>query len=461
MKDKRSSVRMAWASNISDTCIILFMKGKSMDKYLEASKRLINFLDTNPSPFHVIAALGKIYEKAGFKRLLEKERFDIKKGESYYVTRNNSSIIAFKIPKKDFKGFNITAAHSDSPTFKIKANAEITAEKNFVKLNVEKYGGMLMAPWFDRPLGIAGRVMVKNGTRIEERLLHIDRDIIMMPSLAIHMNREANDGYKYNAQTDTQPIFAELGSDINLYDIIAKELGISKSAILDTDLFLTNRVKGTVWGANNEFIAAGRLDDLQCVFAGAESIIEAKNKDNIALHCVFDNEEVGSGTKQGAASTFLKDVLIRVNKALGGDEESYLQAVARSFMVSADNAHSVHPNYTEKADPCNRPVVNKGVVIKYNANQKYTTDAVSGAVFRDICAEAEVPVQTFTNRSDVAGGSTLGNISNTQVSLNAVDIGMAQWAMHSPYESGGVKDTYYLEAAMKKFFETDISGKLD
>ena len=451
---------MAWASNISDTCIILFMKGKSMDKYLEASKRLINFLDTNPSPFHVIAALGKIYENAGFKRLLEKERFDIKKGESYYVTRNNSSIIAFKIPKKDFKGFNITAAHSDSPTFKIKANAEITVEKNFIKLNVEKYGGMLMAPWFDRPLGIAGRVMVKNGTRIEERLLHIDRDIIMMPSLAIHMNREANDGYKYNAQTDTQPIFAELGSDVTLYDIIAKELGISKSVILDTDLFLTNRVKGTVWGANNEFIAAGRLDDLQCVFAGAESIIEAENKDNIALHCVFDNEEVGSGTKQGAASTFLKDVLIRVNKALGGDEESYLQAVARSFMVSADNAHSVHPNYTEKADPCNRPVVNKGVVIKYNANQKYTTDAVSGAVFRDICAEAEVPVQTFTNRSDVAGGSTLGNISNTQVSLNAVDIGMAQWAMHSPYESGGVKDTYYLEAAMKKFFETDISGKL-
>ena len=317
-----------------------------------------------------------------------------------------------------------------------------------------------MAPWFDRPLGIAGRVMVKNGTKIEENLLHIDRDIIMIPNLAIHMNREANDGYKYNAQTDTQPIFAELSSDVTLYDIIAKELGVSKDTILDTDLFLTNRVKGTVWGANNEFIAVGRMDDLQCVFAGAESIIEAKNKNNIALHCVFDNEEVGSGTKQGAASTFLKDVLTRVNKALGGDEESYLQAVARSFMVSADNAHSVHPNYTEKADPCNRPVVNKGVVIKYNANQKYTTDAVSGAVFRDICAEAEVPVQTFTNRSDVAGGSTLGNISNAQVSLNAVDIGMAQWAMHSPYESGGVKDTYYLEAAMKKFFETDISAKI-
>ena len=431
-----------------------------MDKYLEASKRLIGFLDANPSPFHVIEALGKMYENAGVKRLSEKERFEVKKGRNYYVTRNNSSIIAFKIPKKDFKGFNITAAHSDSPTFKIKANAEITVEKNFVKLNVEKYGGMLMAPWFDRPLGIAGRVMVKKGTKIEEKLLHIDRDIIMIPNLAIHMNREANDGYKYNAQTDTQPIFAELGSDVTLYDIIAKELGVSKDAILDTDLFLTNRVKGTVWGANNEFIAVGRLDDLQCVFAGAESIIEAKNKNNIAVHCVFDNEEVGSGTKQGAASTFLKDVLTRVNKALGGDEESYLQAVARSFMVSADNAHSVHPNYTEKADPCNRPVVNKGVVIKYNANQKYTTDAVSGAVFRDICAEAEVPVQTFTNRSDVAGGSTLGNISNAQVSLNAVDIGMAQWAMHSPYESGGVKDTYYLEAAMKKFFETDISAKI-
>ena len=432
-----------------------------MDKYTEASKRLIGFLDVNPSPFHVADALGKMYEKAGFKRLYEKEKFEVKRGGNYFVTRNNSAIIAFRVPEEEFKGFNITAAHSDSPTFKIKANAEITAEKNFVKLNVEQYGGMLMAPWFDRPLGIAGRVMVKNGNKIEECLLHIDRDIIMIPNLAIHMNREANEGYKYNTQVDAEPVFAELGSEINLYDVIAKELNISKEAILDTDLFLTNRVKGTIWGANNEFIAAGRLDDLQCVFAGAESIIEAKNKNNIAVHCVFDNEEVGSGTKQGAASTFLKDVLMRVNKALGGDDESYLQAVAKSFMVSADNAHSVHPNYAEKADPCNRPVVNKGVVIKYNANQKYTTDAVSGAVFRDICNEAGVPVQTFTNRSDVAGGSTLGNISNTQVSLNAVDIGMAQWAMHSPYESGGVKDTYYLEAAMKQFFETDISEKLD
>lgn len=431
-----------------------------MDKYLDSSKRLINFLDANPSPFHVIDSLGKMYEKAGFKRLFEKERFEIKRGENYFVTRNNSSIVAFRVPKEDFKGFNITSAHSDSPTFKIKANAEITVENNFVKLNVEKYGGMLIAPWFDRPLGIAGRVMIKNGEKIEEKLLHIDRDIIMMPSLAIHMNREANEGYKYNAQTDTQPIFAELASKISLYDIIAKELGVDKEAILDTDLFLTNRIKGTVWGADNEFIAAGRLDDLQCVFAGAESIIEAKNKHTIAVHCVFDNEEVGSGTKQGAASTFLKDVLVRINKALGGDEESYLQAVARSFMVSADNAHSIHPNYAEKADPCNRPMVNKGVVIKYNANQKYTTDAVSGAVFKDICAEAKVPVQTFTNRSDVAGGSTLGNISNTQVSLNAVDIGMAQWAMHSPYESGGVKDTYYLETALKQFFETDISEKI-
>lgn len=432
-----------------------------MDRYLESSKRLINFLDANPSPFHVIDSLCKMYEKAGFKRLSEKERFEVKRGENYFVTRNNSSIIAFRVPEGDFKGFNITSAHSDSPTFKIKVNAEIKVENNFVKLNVEKYGGMLMAPWFDRPLGIAGRVMIKNGGKIEERLLHIDRDIIMMPSLAIHMNREANEGYKYNAQTDTQPVFAELSSKISLLDILARELGVDKEAILDTDLFLTNRVKGTVWGADNEFIAAGRLDDLQCVFAGAESIIEAKNKTAIAVHCVFDNEEVGSGTKQGAASTFLKDVLLRINKALGGDEESYFQAVARSFMVSADNAHSIHPNYTEKADPCNRPMVNKGVVVKYNANQKYTTDAVSGAVFRDICAEANVPVQTFTNRSDVAGGSTLGNISNTQVSLNAVDIGMAQWAMHSPYESGGVKDTYYLKTALKQFFETDISTKLD
>jgi len=432
-----------------------------MNEYIESSKKLIDFLDNNPSAFHAVAGLAQMYENAGFKRLNENEKYDISLGGSYFVTRNNSSIIAFKIPDKEYKAFNIMAAHSDSPTFKIKPNAEIEVEKSFIKLNVEKYGGMLMAPWFDRPLGIAGRVMVRAGLKIKEMLLHIDRNILMIPSLAIHMNREANDGYKYNAQVDLLPVFAESNSKINLMDIIARELNIDKNDILDADLFLTSRVKGTVWGADNEFIASAHLDDLQCAYCGAVSLIESKNDNKVIVNAIFDNEEVGSGTRQGAASTFLKDTLMRINKALNFDDEKYMTAVADSFMVSADNAHGLHPNYEQKADLVNRPKLNQGIVIKYSANQKYTTDAVSAAVFKAICQKADVPIQTFTNRSDVIGGSTLGNISSTQVALKTVDIGLAQWAMHSPYESAGVKDTYYLQKALKEFFSSDVAAMLD
>lgn len=432
-----------------------------MNEYIESSKKLIDFLDNNPSAFHAVAGLAQIYENAGFKRLNENEKYDISLGGSYFVTRNNSSIIAFKIPDKEYKAFNIMAAHSDSPTFKIKPNAEIEVEKSFIKLNVEKYGGMLMSPWFDRPLGIAGRVLVRDNLKIKELLLHIDRNILMIPNLAIHMNREANDGYKYNAQSDLLPVFSESDSGLALFDIIARELNIDKNDILDTDLFLTNRVKGSIWGADNEFIASAHLDDLQCAYCGAVSLIESENDNAVIVNAVFDNEEVGSGTRQGAASTFLKDTLMRINKALNFDDEKYMTAVADSFMVSADNAHGLHPNYEQKADPVNRPKLNQGIVIKYSANQKYTTDAVSAAVFKAICQKADVPIQTFTNRSDVIGGSTLGNISSTQVALKTVDIGLAQWAMHSPYESAGVKDTYYLQKALKEFFASDVAAMLD
>ena len=432
-----------------------------MNEYIESSKKLIDFLDNNPSAFHAVAGLAQIYENAGFKRLNENEKYDISLGGSYFVTRNNSSIIAFKIPDKEYKAFNIMAAHSDSPTFKIKPNAEIEVEKSFIKLNVEKYGGMLISPWFDRPLGIAGRVLVRDNLKIKELLLHIDRNILMIPNLAIHMNREANDGYKYNAQSDLLPVFSESDSGLALFDIIARELNIDKNDILDTDLFLTNRVKGSIWGADNEFIASAHLDDLQCAYCGAVSLIESENDNAVIVNAVFDNEEVGSGTRQGAASTFLKDTLMRINKALNFDDEKYMTAVADSFMVSADNAHGLHPNYEQKADPVNRPKLNQGIVIKYSANQKYTTDAVSAAVFKAICQKADVPIQTFTNRSDVIGGSTLGNISSTQVALKTVDIGLAQWAMHSPYESAGVKDTYYLQKALKEFFASDVAAMLD
>ena len=325
-------------------------------------------------------------------------------------------------------------------------------DNSYVKLNVEKYGGMLMAPWFDRPLSVAGRVIICRNDGLEEKLVDIKRDLVMIPNLAIHMNREANNGVAYNLQKDLQPLFAAGNTDRTLLEIIAEQTGVKKEDIISHDLFLYNRMPGTIWGADREFVSSARLDDLQCAFASMEGLLRAQNHGSIAVHCVMDNEEVGSGTKQGAASTFLKDTLLRINMGLGRTYEEYLMTLAGSFMVSADNAHALHPNYTDKTDPTNHPVLNKGIVIKFNANQKYCTDAVSAAIFKELCTKAGVPYQTFVNRSDIAGGSTLGNISNTQVPMNTVDIGLPQLAMHSPYETAGVKDTEYLVRAAEELF---------
>lgn len=345
------------------------------------------------------------------------------------------------------------ASHSDSPAFKIKENPEMQVEHAYTKLNVEGYGGMLMAPWADRPLSVAGRVMVSGKNGPEERLVNIDRDLLMIPSLAIHMNREANKGVAYNPQKDMLPLMGCGSEKADLMEILAEKLKIKKEDILTHDLFLYNRMPGTIWGADREFVSSPRLDDLQCAFASMEGMLRGRKENCIAVHCVLDNEEVGSGTKQGAASTFLKDTLRRINDGLGRTYEEYLMTLADSFMISADNAHALHPNYTEKADPVNHPVINGGIVIKYNANQKYCTDAVSAAVFKDICKRTEVPCQTFVNRSDIPGGSTLGNISNTQVAVNTVDIGLPQLAMHSPYETAGTEDTWSLIKAATVFFE--------
>ena len=292
----------------------------------------------------------------------------------------------------------------------------------------------------------------KNG--IVSKLVNVDRDLVMLPSLAIHMNREANEGYQYNAQTDMLPLFGDETSKDKFFDMIAENAGVKKDDILGHDLFLYNRVKPTYWGANDEYLASSRLDDQECVYTTFEGFMNSKDSDNVPVHCVFDNEEVGSGTKQGAASTFLKDTLTRINECLGRTNEQYFTAVAQSFMISADNAHAIHPNNLDKADPVNRPVMNKGIVIKYNANQRYTTDAVSAATFKLMCEKAGVPYQSFTNRSDMPGGSTLGNISTTQVAVNTVDIGLAQLAMHSPYETAGSKDPEYLAAVSQVFYES-------
>ena len=412
--------------------------------YIETTEKLLEFIEKSPTAFQAVDEMKKRFTEGGFQVLSEREHLNLIPGGKYVVTRNNSALIAFAIPEDSPFAFHIMASHSDSPAFKIKENPEMKVDGSYVKLNVEKYGGMLMAPWFDRPLSVAGRVVVKENGRLVEKLVNIERNLVMIPNLAIHMNREANNGTAYNPQKDMLPLFAAENTDRTLLEMIAEQVGADKSDILSHDLFLYNRMPGTIWGADREFVSSARLDDLQCAFSSMEGLLGAETKNSIAVHCVLDNEEVGSGTKQGAASTFLKDTLLRINTGLGRTYEEYLMTLAGSFMVSADNAHALHPNYADKTDPVNHPVLNKGIVIKYNANQKYCTDAVSAAEFTELCIKAGVPYQTFVNRSDIAGGSTLGNISNTQVAMNTVDIGLPQLAMHSPYETAGVKDTEYL-----------------
>ena len=420
--------------------------------YIETTEKLLDFIEKSPTAFQAVDEMQKRLTENGFEVLSEKEYWKLIPGGKYLVTRNNSALIAFCIPEKESRVFHIMASHSDSPSFKIKENPEIKVDNSYVKLNVEKYGGMLMAPWFDRPLSVAGRVIIRRNGGLKEKLINIKRDLVMIPNPAIHMNREANNGVSYNPQKDLQPLFAVGNTDRTLLEIIAEQTGVKKEDIISHDLFLYNRMPGTVWGADREFVSSARLDDLQCAFASMEGLLRAQNHESIAVHCVMDNEEVGSGTKQGAASTFLKDTLLRINMGLGRTYEEYLMTLAGSFMVSADNAHALHPNYTDKTDPTNHPVLNKGIVIKFNANQKYCTDAVSAAIFKELCTKAGVPYQTFVNRSDIAGGSTLGNISNTQVPMNTVDIGLPQLAMHSPYETAGVKDTEYLVRAAEELF---------
>ena len=419
-------------------------------------KQLFKFIENSPSCFHAIKTITEELKNEGFVEIKEKDTWQIEQGKKYYVTRNLSSVIAFKIPQNDFKSFHIVASHSDSPTFKIKANAEIEVKNKYVKLNTEKYGGMICSTWFDRPLSIAGRILVKENNAVKTHLVNIDKDLVIIPNLAIHMNREVNDGYTYNAQIDMLPLYGDNSSKGSLMKTIAKEVNVEEESILGTDLFLYNRMNGTKIGSNEEYISSPRLDDLECAFTSLSAFLSENTSNSASVYCVFDNEEVGSGTKQGADSTFLYDVLRRINISLGKTEEDYYRLISSSFMVSADNAHALHPNYTDKSDLTNKVYMNDGIVIKYNANQKYTTDAVSASIFKTICDSVDVPYQTFTNRSDILGGSTLGNISNAHVSLNTIDIGLAQLAMHSTYETAGAKDVTYMIDAIKAFYNTSI-----
>ena len=419
---------------------------------------MVSFIQKSPTAFHAVEQMRSLLKDNGYEELLEGRKWHIEPGHRYFVTRNNSSIIALNLGTQlDNYSFNVAASHSDSPTFKLKENAELEVRGKYAQLNTEGYGGMLCATWFDRPLSIAGRVLVKEGDSYITRLLKIDRDLVLIPNVAIHMNRAVNDGFAYNKQVDLLPLFG--GTETKAGDLkalIAKELNVNEEDICGEDLYLYNRMSPSIWGAHEEFISSPQLDDLQCAFTSLQGFLKGSNDQSINVFACFDNEEVGSGTKQGAASTFLYDVLHRINNALGKDDEDYYRALAASFMLSADNAHAVHPNHPEKTDVNNCVYMNEGVVVKSHAGQKYTSDGVSIAVFKGICEKAGVPVQFFANRSDVVGGSTLGNIAMAQVSMNSVDIGLPQLAMHSSYETAGIKDTYYMIQVMEEFFNSHI-----
>ena len=430
---------------------------------MDVNKELLEFIEKSPSVYHVAVNMAFMLKKAGFKQLKETSSWDLAPGGKFFVVRNNSSIIAFTVGERTGSFyFKIAASHSDSPTFMVKEVPELEGPGEYLRLNVEPYGGMIDYSWFDRPLGLAGRVYIREGNAIRNRLIATGRDVCLIPSQSIHFNRDVNEGVEFNRQIDLCPLFSKgTFKKGALNQLIADSLNISTDQIISKNLFLVNRQQGTIWGAANEFISSPKLDDLQCAFTSLKGFISASEKPIsdgcINIFACLDNEEVGSGTKQGAMSTFLKDVLYRICICRRAMAEEYHMAVAKSFMVSCDNAQAVHPNHPEKYDLNNAPEMNKGIVIKENAAQKYMTDAFSRGVFRMLCEKAGVPWQTYSNRSDQPGGSTLGNISTAQVSMNGVDVGLPQIAMHSAYETAGAHDN----ADAVKLFETFYQSRIN
>ncbi len=417
------------------------------------TKALMDYLDKAHSVFHAVAGLVDVLQAQGYEALHERDAWNLVPGGKYYLTRGGSAVMAFRIPAAAPQGFLMSASHADRPAFKVKENGEQAAA--YAKLAVERYGGMIIAPWLDRPLSVAGRVMVETENGIESRLVDIDRDLLMIPNVAIHMNRQVNDGYKWNPAVDTLPLMGSKETAGKLGKLLEEAAG---GKILGHDLTLYVRQKAAVWGLEEEYISSQALDDLECAWCCTQGFLNAKESGSIPVLCVFDSEEVGSSSLQGAASDLLESLLKRICKSLDMD---YARMLAQSFMVSADNAHALHPNHPELADSANAPILGKGIAIKYNANQRYTTDGVSAALFRKVCGKAGVSVQTYCNRADIAGGSTLGNISLSHVSVPSVDIGLPQLAMHSCYETAAVKDAIDLEEVMAVYYGRTLLHRAD
>lgn len=427
--------------------------------------RLLKFLDASPVNFLAARNIAYELEQNGYRRVDPQQPLgELKAGDKVYVTKNDSSVYAFRLGRKPLAetGFHMICAHSDSPTFRVKPHAEMTGEGGLVRLNTEVYGGPILSTWFDRPLTLAGRVIVrgKGAMSPETMLMHVRRPLLQISNLAIHFNRQVNDGVKLSKQKDMLPLLGLINDELEqgnlLMNVIVEELSkqrpVSHEDILDFDLYLADTQPACTFGVHDEFISSGRLDDLSMCFAGLEALIAAPESDTTQVLAIFDNEETGSQTKQGAGSPFLASMLMRIARQQSGTEEAYWQAVERAFMISADNAHAFHPNYAEKYDPTNHPMLGGGPAIKFNASQKYASDAVSAAIFAEICRKAGVPCQRFVNHSDVAGGSTLGNILASTVPLRGVDMGNAILGMHSCRETGSVADHEYCVRAFTEFY---------
>ena len=417
----------------------------------ERIQALCEFLDAARSVYHAQAYLVNILKNAGYTQLSETEKWSIQPGGKYYVARGGTSVLAFRVPHVTPTGFLMSASHSDRPTFKVKDQCELSGA--YTRLAVESYGGMLLFPWLDRPLSVAGQVMIETEDGVERRLVDIDRDLLLIPNVAIHMNRKVNEGYKWNPAVDTIPLMGSKDATGKFLALLEETAG---GKILGHDLFLYVRERAKVWGIDNEYLSSAALDDLECAWACTQGFLNAPAESSaIPMLCVFDSEEVGSSSAQGAASMLLTDTLSRICEALGLDLR---QLLAQSFMVSADNGHAIHPNHPELADPTNAPVMGGGIVLKFNANLRYCTDGLSAAIFRKVCARAGVPTQTYCNRADIVGGSTLGKLSMHHVAVPTVDIGLPQLAMHSCYETAATADALALMDAMAVYYSSTLEA---
>lgn len=432
-----------------------------MNNNLREAEKLIDFIYESPSVFHVVDSIKKLLIKSGFVELFEEDRWSLTPGGKYFILKNQSAIVAFVVGIDSLteQGFRIISGHTDSPGFKIKPSPEMDVEKAYIKLNTEVYGSPIINTWLDRPLSIAGRVVLRtdNVIKPESVLVNINRPLLVIPNLAIHMNRNVNSGVELNKQKDILPLLAltkNLESKNLLVNTIAKEINKNPEDIVDFDLFLYEFQKGSITGLNNEFISSGRLDDLSMIYGGIRALIESKDSKGTKVMVCFDNEEVGNTTKQGADSNMLSTILERISIAFHLDKEDYFRALAKSFMISCDLGHALHPNYPEKSDPVNRPIINEGIVIKLSASQSYTTDGISSAIFQGICKDAGIPVQRFVNRSDEKGGSTIGPVTSSKLNIPSVDMGIPILAMHSIRELGGVEDYNYSYLSFLEYYNS-------